>query len=457
MGDRSATAAQMGGTGSADACRTISEHYYVERRPLEHMGADEREFSKCPFAFLHKRFQDAKSQTFESTIAGRPCVFVQGAAGSQLMYDTGHQSHAVSTQAPPECVQALLGKGTGHCSVSLLHGEAFIERKKEVLRAFSAEALEFYWGEIAVLMQKYVDSWLKHGTVSMAKELDDLAFEISARCFIGATDPGHVHKLRTIAGGASVLDVAGDPAVSAAVRDALLEMIDEEMESEQDLTQGDSRHALDFLLEGALDVEDMKVELCHFLLKGRDSLGRALKSFALALAQHADARKGVEEEVAKVGGSLAYSSAGSMVVTGQVIKEVKRLNPLGPLGWRIVTEDIKLGETQISAGTRVALTAMQTHHDAAQYEDAAKFDPSRFGKDRAEDKKNSGWCFVPHGTGVKNKVHRCPAEDFVTQVLKLFALVISSKCSWTVVEGQDHTLDESLTPKDGLMFNFKAR
>merc|ERR1711959_748981 len=114
-------------------------------------------------------------------------------------------------------------------------------------------------------------------------------------------------------------------------------MIDEEMEAENTL-DGSNRHALDFLLEGALDVEDMKVELCHFLLKGRDSLGRALKSFALALAQHADARKGVEEEVTKVGGGLEYSAAGSMIYTGQVIKEVKRLNPLGPLGWRIVTE-----------------------------------------------------------------------------------------------------------------------
>ena len=50
-------------------------------------------------------------------------------------------------------------------------------------------------------LQKYATKWVADGQVNMAKELDDMAFEIAASCFIGARDAGHVHKLRTIMGG----------------------------------------------------------------------------------------------------------------------------------------------------------------------------------------------------------------------------------------------------------------
>jgi len=445
----------MGGAGSADACRRVNEHFFVDRLPAACMDPDTQEFSKCPFGFVRRRFENNDDQLSSANIGGRPCVFARGVAANQLFYDVNRQADAVTTHAAPECVQALLGKGTPNRSMSLLSGEEFVARKKEVLRAFSEDALQMYWGEIVDVMTTYLDSWLQRGTVCMAKELEDMAFEISARCFIGAVDPAHVHKLRTIAGGASVLDVVGDPAVFANTRDALVEMVDEEMESEMKMEDG--KHALDILLEGEMKMEDIKIEVCHFLLKGRDSLGRALKSFAVALTQHADARKGVEEEVVKVGSEIGYSAAGSMVFTGQVIKEVKRLNELGPLAWRIVTEDVKIGETALPAGTRIALSATQTHQDGAQYADPGKFDPARFGKERAEDKKNSGWCFSAHGTGVASKVHRCPAEKFTTQVLKIFALLVSTKCSWTASEGQDLTCDDQMTPKGGLEWKITAR
>lgn len=386
-------------------------------------------------------------------------MFARGTQASQLFYDLDRQNDCVTTDAMPQFVQALLGKGSAHQSVALMQGEEFVARKKEVLGAFSNAALEKYWASVMEVMEKYVESWVKRKMVCMAKELDDLAFEISARCFIGATDPSHVHKLRTIAGGASVLDVAGDPAVASAIRDALIEEIDEEMEAEMQMGDVEDHIALDFLLKGGMDVEEIKIELAHFLLKGRDSLGRLLKCFAVALCQHPNVRDEVEKEVAKVASeaSPSHDVHGNMVYTGKVIKEVKRLNPLGPLAWRVVAEDIKLGETQVMAGTRVVLASTVTNQDGNQYEDPEKFDCDRFGKDRGEDKKNNGWCYVPHGTGVVGKVHRCPAEAFTAQVLKAFAIVMTNKCNWKAVEGQDFSLDDCCSPKDLLQMEINSK
>merc|ERR1711871_262423 len=111
-------------------------------------------------------------------------------------------------------------------------------------------------------IQKYVAHWVKTGKVDMARSLDDMAFEITAKCFVGATDRGHLHKLRTIMGGTSLFDSDVDPAMASAVRNAVLEMIDEELESEMEISgkEDTATCALDTLLEGGLNIDEMKID-----------------------------------------------------------------------------------------------------------------------------------------------------------------------------------------------------
>ena len=54
------------------------------------------------------------------------------------------------------------------------------------------------------------------------------------------------------------------------------------------------------------------------------------------------------------------------------------------------------------------------------------FDVSRFGKDRGEDKLNTGWCWIPYGTGSKTKGHRCASEKLQESVIKMFGVRCSS-------------------------------
>jgi len=98
-------------------------------------------------------------------------------------------------------LQTLLGKGGAARATVTLHGDEFLTRKQELMRAFSDSALEVYWKATLEICAKYAASWNAKGKVQMAKELDDMAMEITARCLIGATDQGHIHKLRTIMGG----------------------------------------------------------------------------------------------------------------------------------------------------------------------------------------------------------------------------------------------------------------
>jgi len=64
-------------------------------------------------------------------------------------------------------------------------------------------------------------------------------------------------------------------------------------EGEMDITGGgpEAACALDILLQGALEVEEMKIDMLHFLFRGRDCLARELK-----FRPNAVHRRGREEE-----------------------------------------------------------------------------------------------------------------------------------------------------------------
>jgi len=65
-------------------------------------------------------------------------------------------------------------------------------------------------------------------------------------------------------------------------------------------------------------------------------------------------------------------------------------------------------------------------HSSAQFNEPEKFDTQRFNKDRAEDKKNNGWGWCPHGTNTKTKGHRCASEELNYNTLKMFAAAVAS-------------------------------
>jgi len=239
-------------------------------------------------------------------------------------------------------------------------------------------------------------------------------------------------------------------------------MIDEEMDNDMDIAGGPAEGscALDFLLEGSLELEAMKIDLAHYLFKGRDCLARELKAFVHTLCTESSVRERVEAEVAKLateGAAGDWKVAGSMVETNRVCKEVKRIHPVTPMPWRTLTTDLKVGSTLIQSGSRVCLAYHETHQDGAQYNEPTKCDPDRFSVERAEDKKNNGWCYVPHGTGVMGKVHRCPAEPFFAQTLKVLAITLANNCSWTAAAGQDFSLNDDLTFAGPLMMDMKAK
>lgn len=70
--------------------------------------------------------------------------------------------------------------------------------------------------------------------------------------------------------------------------------------------------------------------------------------------------------------------------TRNIITETMRLYPPGWLLTRTTTVDTELGGRHVPAGTDVVISPYQMHHRADLYTDPERFDPDRWGPERAK-------------------------------------------------------------------------
>jgi len=415
----------MGASGSAD---------------LNLYGCDRSEFAASPESFLTSIFTEGSdSATF--TFCGKQVVAVRGLEGAKLFYDP--ESPVSTVGALPAHLQVLLGAGTHPACSSILfmEGDKHDNAKKELMNALSNERLESNCAEAARLIQAGTDSW--RGSTGSASHLtNQLAFEISAGIVLGARTPSKVQQLQSITAGLSLFDMGADPMVAAVVRDALLGYILEETkESDVELSSegsGAPECVLDVMMHccDSITCDEVSIVAAHLFLVIWQGLARGGLSIIQALQANSTLLGELNAEVSASKEKHACKNVCESVQKGSskqvsfFVKEIKRTTLLAPLPWRRLTEGYAFQSEHFESGTVVCLATHLVHADAAQYKDPQSFDPSRFSKERAEDKLNSGWCWLPHGTNSKNKGHRCVSEDIMSTALKMLsAAVVSQKWS----------------------------
>eukprot|EP00656_Telonema_subtile_P043003 TRINITY_DN491_c0_g1_i1.p1 TRINITY_DN491_c0_g1~~TRINITY_DN491_c0_g1_i1.p1 ORF type:complete len:459 (-),score=139.43 TRINITY_DN491_c0_g1_i1:229-1605(-) len=403
--------------------QSVESHYYLDR------GCDS-EFSMNPEGFLTSLFKEGQD-TAGFALGGRQVVAVRGMEGSRLFHDPSSPVTAIG--ALPAHLATLYGEGTYPVVRSLLltEGEAHHKAKKELNLALTAERLTAHCSGIAKLMAQAAAQWAGT-TEQLSTRCDQLALQASARCCLGITDASKVQQLANIAAGFSVFDVSGDPAVAAAVRDALLSVIDEQTECENAPGDASEDSVLDVLMHAAdsMSCEVVEIVTLHLFLLVWKSLARAFEATVKALSEHEHMQAALAAEALQALQANPECTPFSAVLVGSTkqlsffVKEVKRTTLVAPLPWRRLTAPYDIGPAHLEADTIVCLATHLVHADSTQYSAAHKFDPSRFGKDRAEDKKNNGWCWVPHGTGSKAKGHRCASEELSTGLMKSFCVLM---------------------------------
>lgn len=397
-------------------------------------------FARNPFGFIEQRIA-AHGRVFRSYLLGRKTAVIAGADAAGRFIDP---SVVMREGSMPPHVQELFGGR----SLPLLDGEAHAARKREVLNAFSREALASYLPLIEKTTADYFARWSKEPEIGWIDELKKLSIEIICAAVIGMPRGDEMDQLRRdyiiLTNGFAALPVKlpGTRYRKALqARDRILDVLRRAVRERRGAPAGDGLSRI--LASGALSDEEAALELHHVVIAGF-IVWAELAAIVHQLTLHPDVRERLTNEVQSSG---SYATKPYLL---QVVSEVKRLCPIVPVVFGKTKEPMSLDGVTIPAGWMVFFALMPSHGTHGVYTNPERFDPDRFSPERAEDKRHEH-AFVPQGAGPATG-HRCPGLDLATFMMAIFAAVLLRGYTWKLPP-QNFEMDWSKTPpemKDGL-------
>ena len=134
-------------------------------------------FALDPAGLLHRRAA-VLGPVFEISLFGRPTACFSGAEAFALLLDDENVGRA---GANPPHVEKIFNPR----AVPFLDGAAQQRRKKLLMHAFHAPALEGYLPAIEQIVARYAKKWATLGEFSWVPELDALGFAVAGTLFVG--------------------------------------------------------------------------------------------------------------------------------------------------------------------------------------------------------------------------------------------------------------------------------
>lgn len=416
-------------------------------------------FLKNPYAFVAERVK-AHGPIFRTSILGKDTAVIVGAEAAAAFID-GARVQREGSQ-PDNIYRLFAGPSLPH-----LDGAAHGERKALVLAAFDPAALEHYLPAIEARTRRSLAAWSAQDEVPLLDALKRISVEAVAEDMMGITDVARIERLLTYyeATGAAFTSLPVAFPGTAYARglkavDGILAVFDEVIAEHRAKPSSDGlSRVLSFTTPDGTKITDdqAKRELHHLIIAGRVVYAH-LVGIVVQLAAHPEIRKRAAEEVARVApsGALTLPILRQLSYLTQVLLEVKRSSPVVPGMFAIAKEDIELYGHVIPKGWKIMFGLYQSHQLEDAYPEPGRFDPERFGRERAEHTR-SAHAFCPHGPGAPKTSHHCAGTDYATELVMAFATLLLRDHTWDLPK-QNLDFDWSnLTPdpRDGLRVSIR--
>lgn len=408
-----------------------------------------------PFRFLEEG-RRRHGVVFKARVLGRPVAFLSGTEGAEAFYHPGNINRAGGHPYP---VADMFGGG----NLEMLDGPPHRALKTAALRVFDEASMAGYLPEIETLVGRRLAGWAADREFSATAELRKLSIECICRNVMGM-EPGE----ETDALGrdyALVLKGIVSPPVAVpgtgygrarAARDRLLATMRRVVAERRAAPTGDG---LSRLLEGGLSDEAAALELHHLVIAGFIVYGLMVDVLRW-LPELPGVLERCEGEVADVvppGRSVTMDALGRLGMCTQVVMEAKRHAPVMPLAFGRARQQFMCNGYTVPEGWNVYLALNLCSTDPAVYREPERFDPDRFGPERAEHLRHP-LAFIPQGAGPPTG-HLCLGVDYSTVVVLVFLVLLVRGCTWELPP-QDLGYRWSTIPpehRDGLRVRLRGR
>jgi cytochrome P450 family 135 len=302
----------------------------------------------------------------------------------------------------------VLSPMLGEHSLLLLDEDEHMRERKLMLPAFHGEALRRYPALISEIAEEQVRQWPAGSPVALRQRMQAITLEVIVRLVIGVRDASALARLRELLGRmleqsttllflatAANRDLSWFPpwARFLAIRSQADELIYREIARRRSDPGGDDILAL--LVQssgGELGDEDLRDELMTLLIAGHETTATALAWVFERLARHPAVLARLRER------DPAYLDA--------VIKETLRVRPVVMEVGRDLTEDTRIGDWELPAGTRVMSSIALVQKAEDHWPDPQAFNPDRFMNGASP----APYTWIPFGGGPR----RCLGASFAT-------------------------------------------
>lgn len=394
---------------------------------------------------------------FKTHLFGRPTVMLIGAEANRLLL-TENQYFAISW---PHSTKVLLGPA----SLSVQTGSEHQKRRKLLAQAFQPRALAGYVSTIESITRSYLHKWEQLGTLTWYPELRNYTFDVACKLLVGKDSSSQTSLGQLFKDWCDGLFTIPLPLPwtkfgrALRCRKQLLAQIEEIVRQRQQQPDP-GQDTLGLLLQArdedgnSLSLSELKDQVLLLLFAGHETLTSAIASLCLLLAQHPEVLVAARAEQQHLAfeGSLTLEHLKQMSYLEQVLKEVLRVVPPVGGGFREVIQPCEFNGYFIPQGWSALYQIGKTHQDSGIYAQPERFDPERFGLERAEDKPKP-FSYVPFGGGVRE----CLGKEFAKLEMKLFAALLVRDYEWELLPEQnlDLVMVPTPHPRDGLQVNFR--
>ncbi|MGW2184436.1 cytochrome P450 [Streptomyces sp. NPDC001719] len=332
-------------------------------------------------------------------------------------------------------VAKVVGDGLGSSS-----GDLHLRQRRMLQPAFRPEQIVQYTALMRDTALDTVASWQPGQTVAADRVMNSLTLTATLKCLFGPSLDASVeatlqHAISVIMHGVMArtvlpewwakLPTPGNYRYRQAIS-SLDTAVDEAISTNRRST-AERKDVLSILLATRdergreLSVQQIRTHMLPFVIAGLETFGAALGWLCHELGQHPEIDQRLHLELDKVleGRLPAFEDLPRLEYTGRIITETLRLHS----PWLLMRQSlrpVRLGDTQLPAGTEIIYSPYLLHRDPRWFPDPNRFDPDRWLPDPTTEIPKG--VFIPFGAGA----HRCIGESFAVAGMAAAAAVIFS-------------------------------
>ncbi|XP_054276951.1 cytochrome P450 4c21-like isoform X2 [Macrosteles quadrilineatus] len=166
---------------------------------------------------------------------------------------------------------------------------------------------------------------------------------------------------------------------------------------------------------------DLKYEMITLYVTGTDSIGGAMSTCLLLLAQYKDIQDRLYQEIAapdNIEKDVTMEDIKKYTYLDQVYKETLRWANIVPVVARRTTEDLVLDGVTIPAGYTLTAAMIGNHLDPKIFPNPLTFDPERFSSENNAEREP--YSFLPFSGGSRN----CIGQHYTNMLMKVMLVHI---------------------------------